>query len=60
MLKLLYKISTSKLSTQVEAVSVQNSQDWIIVQATTRALEVCATALHRYSKQSPDRTQIDR
>jgi hypothetical protein len=36
-----------------------NSQYWIIVQATARALEVCATALHRYSKQSPDRTQID-
>ena len=59
MLKLPCKISISQLSTQVEAVSVQNSQDWIMVQAIARALEVCATALHRYSKQSPNCTQID-
>jgi hypothetical protein len=60
MLKLPYKISISQLSTQVEAVSVQNYQDWIIVQMTARALEVYATTLHRCNKQSPDRTQIDR
>jgi hypothetical protein len=52
MLKLLCKISISQLSTQVEAVLVQNSQDWIIVQATAKALKVCAAALYRYSKQS--------
>ena len=52
MLKLPCKISISQLSTQVEAVSVQNSQDWIIVQATARALKVCAAALYRYGKQS--------
>ena len=60
MLKLPCKILVSQPSTQVEAVSVQNSQDWIMVQATARAPKVCATALHRYSKQSPDRTQTDR
>jgi len=52
MLKLPCKILISQLLTQVEVVSVQNSQDWIMVQATARALQVCAAALYRYSKQS--------
>jgi len=52
MLKLSCKISISQLSTQLEAVLVQNSQDWIMVQATAKALKVCAAALYRYSKQS--------
>jgi hypothetical protein len=60
MLKLPCKISISQLSTQVEAVLVQNSQDWIMVRAIARALKVCATALYHYSKQSPDCTQTDR
>jgi hypothetical protein len=59
MLKLFCKILINQLLTQVEAVSVQNSQDWIIVQTIARALKVCTTALHHYSKQFPDHTQTD-
>ena len=51
MLNWSHKLSISELSMNMKAVLVQNSQDWIKVQAIDRALEVCAAALQRYSKQ---------
>lgn len=43
----------------MKAVSVQNSQDWIMMQATVKALKICVTALHYCSKQSFNCTQIN-
>lgn len=55
-----FSISESLFSIQVEVVSVQQRHDWVIVQVTAGALEVCASALRHCSKQSLSYTQTDR
>ena len=52
-------ISKRLFLTQVEAVLVRTSLDQMMVWATAKALEVCASALYHHGRQFPDNMQTD-